>query len=787
MQIYDLSIDPKLCSEQMVGGKAYNLMSLNSVNINIPAGFVLSADFKQDLIRESELSAHLTKLKSKWVMVRSSAIGEDGVDHSFAGQLESFQVLNSKIEIIEAIEKCWMSLKNKRVQEYELKFSQELSKMGVIVQEMIEPDYAGVLFTRSPQGEDYSLVEYVEGHCEKLVQGEVTPVSKFIRKEEDFPFPINDLVKNANKIKDYYKTEQDIEWAYKNGVFHIVQTRPITKLKKQIRWSSTNVNENYPDKLSPLLYSIARRSYYFYFKNIARELGIQLPRESEQVFTNTIGVWGQRMYYNMSHLHTLFSYTPFDKLITKSFDNFVGYQKGKNFKELTNSMLNKFRFIYGVIRHWFKLATHVSLIKRRVDRYYDKRVEVSSLAEDYHEFLDLRFNFWYHASFADFFSMLFHGSLGHFLTTLKLEDAVQKQNNLIQSIPNLISNEPIFKLWEIKKEIEKQQLQNFFIENTAEIVLAELSTRSIKIELMVKDYIQAWGFRCTGELTFLGQNYIENPVGFIKMLQTYIKTHDLDPNLHFKQKQLEQAQFLLALEKQIKKKYHFMKSFFQIKILRFLVNATMKSISARETVRLRQAKMYFKFKQVCLRLGQELEAKELITRSQDIFFLEYDEISRLLNGEEIDWKYIKDLINLRQEQFERAEEKAENIASFAGEFDNVFIDQDLLQVKDKYSGLAACGGLVRARAVVIDSIQDIDQLQTGDILVTKQTDPGWICAFPLISGLVVERGGMLSHGAIVAREFGIPAVVGIKGITKLIKTGDIIEVDGNRGRVNVEL
>ena len=84
-----------------------------------------------------------------------------------------------------------------------------------------------------------------------------------------------------------------------------------------------------------------------------------------------------------------------------------------------------------------------------------------------------------------------------------------------------------------------------------------------------------------------------------------------------------------------------------------------------------------------------------------------------------------------------------------------------------------------------DFQREIDQLAKGDILVTKQTDPGWICAFPLISGLIVERGGMLSHGAIVAREFGIPAVVGVKDITSSIKTGDIVEVDGNQGVVNV--
>jgi pyruvate,water dikinase len=100
-------------------------------------------------------------------------------------------------------------------------------------------------------------------------------------------------------------------------------------------------------------------------------------------------------------------------------------------------------------------------------------------------------------------------------------------------------------------------------------------------------------------------------------------------------------------------------------------------------------------------------------------------------------------------------------------------------------GTPACGGSATARATILADISEAARLARGDILVTKQTDPGWAPAFFLVSGLVVERGGMLSHGAIVAREFGIPCVVGARGATTRIASGSTITVDGDAGHVHL--
>ena len=101
------------------------------------------------------------------------------------------------------------------------------------------------------------------------------------------------------------------------------------------------------------------------------------------------------------------------------------------------------------------------------------------------------------------------------------------------------------------------------------------------------------------------------------------------------------------------------------------------------------------------------------------------------------------------------------------------------------TGMCACGGLVEGRAKVLSTVLEAGKLEKGDILVTRQTDPGWVVVFPLISGLIVERGGMLSHGAIVSREFGIPAIVGVDAATAKIKDGDWLILNANTGEITI--
>ncbi|PCJ55425.1 MAG: hypothetical protein COA79_20695 [Planctomycetota bacterium] len=790
--IISLSTTEKIDLEA-VGQKAYNLILLKANSIMVPDGFVLSTSglkaYQSDFeLMKNEIRSLLKNLNSSYLMVRSSAVGEDSSDCSFAGQLDSFKIENDLELVLDAVRKCWGSLNNVRLKQYQKANNKTLKSMGVIIQEMISPAYAGVLFTLSTNDINSMSIEYVEGHAEKLVQGQVTPKSIDIPTQDNLiPFPVNDLVLIGKDIlKIFDQVPQDIEWAY-DTEFYIVQTRPITSFQnKTIFWSSTNVNENYPNKLSPLLNSIARRSYYHYFKNLCLQLKIIKEGEGEELFNNIIGLWGQRMYYNMNSIRSIIALTPLSSSLQKYFDDFVGYQTDHNLSVKKTPFFKKLRFSLNCLWQLKKLSKNVSIIESKVSSYANQAINQNSCFTLYHNFLQIRFNDWHRAAYADFFSMIFHGILGKITASIFAEEHQGIQNKLIQAIPNLVSKQPILELWKIKQQIEKDHHIDDFINLTSEELLHELynNAKFNGCKRIIDNYLDQWGFRCTGELTFFGENYTENPLSFLNMLKNYLNSDQKEPAALFASKQDEQRIILKETCKEIFQKYSIFKALPMTIFMRGIIRLTTFSISCRERVRLKQAQMYFKFKQVLQFIGKDLKNKNALDGSHDIFYLEYDEISRLLAGEHLDTEYLKNLISLRKNKLIQSKEFPENIKSIQFDYSNYVFNQDRKPQNGKVQkGLAACGGVVKARAVVIDSIHEIDQLQQGDILVTKQTDPGWICAFPLISGLIVERGGMLSHGAIVAREFGIPAVVGIKDITYKIKTNDVVLLDGYQGLV----
>lgn len=781
------------------GGKAWNLNLLKRSKINVPSGFVINKELFYEFYKHPEkkeelqekINQYLTKLKAEKLMVRSSAIGEDGTSHSFAGQLESYISSKDIRDVTQKVFNCWKSAETQRVKVYEEQNQVKLDGVGVVIQELVEPDYAGVLFSTSHLNEEEILLEYVEGHGEKLVQGEVTPYTLRINKNSvlsaEVPFNLPLLLKNMeNILKLYQGVPQDIEWVAKDNNIFIVQSRPITTLKTKVKWSNTNVNENYPEKLSPLLNSIARRSYYHYFRNLSLKLGVLSTKDSRfnESFSNIIGLWGHRMYYNMSSIHKVIELSPINGLMKKSFDDFVGYQEDKGARKKLAKIWQAVTFFLKLFVQFILLPKHVKYIENLVTVFGERQKNANTIKEFnqiHHEFLNIRFNQWVYASFSDLFAMLSHGFLGKYCSFIDKPNAVSLQNGLIQSIPNLVSNQPIFRNWEIAALIRKQGLEAWFIETEPQMIWDELKApKYAKLNQKILEYLDDFGYRCSGELTLFLENYIENPNHFIQMLQLYLKTTHEDPKIVFEQKHFEQKEMLKNTQKKImKSNWNLPLNILKAAFLKYLVKLACFGISCRERVRLKQALLYHHFKQNVKDIAKVYNLKEM-----DVYYLEYDEISRIIAGEHFDEKFYIPLIELRKKKLEASTEKPDNFYTHLEDIDkNIFEQNPVGDKSDGFKGLPACAGVIKAPVKVLDSIHELDKLEKGDILVTRQTDPGWIYAFPLISGLIVERGGMLSHGAIVAREFGIPAVVGIPDITKKLKDHQVVIVDGNQGRV----
>jgi pyruvate,water dikinase len=226
----------------------------------------------------------------------------------------------------------------------------------------------------------------------------------------------------------------------------------------------------------------------------------------------------------------------------------------------------------------------------------------------------------------------------------------------------------------------------------------------------------------------------------------------------------------------------------------FLIPRTQRAVVYRERVRLKQALLYTRCRAIALAIGDELVRRAAMAHRDDVFMLTVREVSDLAAGRSMFPYHVADLIALRRRDHDRlaAMRPPDTVRLPEGCYlrPEVHADAARLESTEPHDattllGVSACGGSITAPAAVLADIREASQLRRGDVLVTRQTDPGWAPVFCLISGLVIERGGMLSHGAIIAREFGLPCVVGIKDATRRIEHGALVTVDGDRGTCSI--
>lgn len=883
-------------TETRFGGKAAQLSKMMALNFPVPPGFAVSGEVFTEFCDIATWDPHeeLTEklLKGDWhsfknevfkliaelnwngVMVRSSALGEDSIDNSFAGQLDSFLVLNpnylattssfnnhdnvgglvpapiNSVEnldaasnadtfenrVWEALLKCWNSYRNQRSQIYRKNSGAELNGMAVIIQQLIEPDFAGVIFSRSHLSESKILIEWVKGHGEQLVSGEVTPWSiqlahpsylgnwsfdEFSNLWETEIQKLNTAQSTTDgnvsiqamyqgfdqviRIEQIYKHAVDIEFAIKGNEFYLLQTRAITTPSKRstVYWSNTNVNENYPDPMSPLLYSIARQSYYHYFKNLS--ILFQVPteriRELESNYSNVIGTFGCKMYYNMSSIHGILSSAAFSDLLIGSFDHFVGYQDGNKAQKRSGVWKEKLGFIREFLKYNWKLKQEVTEFENFVDSYQQQANAAISYSEYralFHGFIEIRMHRWFKASLADFNAMVFHGLLGKLCATFFGDQGVAVQNKLIQAIPNLISTEPVMEMHQIILTIrgDEKWIQKFR-NQTAEVIWEDLIANQPTWFQLIQDYLKKWGFRCSGELMLTTVNYLDEPVRFIELLQQYERTANIHPQKLIEEKYRESQSELKRVLRQINQHYgwNVIKAMGARFLMKFVLSNAQKGIACRERARLKQAELYHYFKVSLMNLGKSLHRQKCIENPDDVLFLTYFELIELIDSSSLVPDFNQELIAQRRAKWDVESKKIypDDFYTELGKNSNPEDVQMTNNQNDGFSnneehvltGLCACGGKLQGRIVVLESVSEVDKIQPGDILVTRQTDPGWIVVFPLISGLIVERGGMLSHGAIVSREFGIPAIVGVSRATQLLKDNDMVELNADLGRIQV--
>jgi pyruvate,water dikinase len=187
-------------------------------------------------------------------------------------------------------------------------------------------------------------------------------------------------------------------------------------------------------------------------------------------------------------------------------------------------------------------------------------------------------------------------------------------------------------------------------------------------------------------------------------------------------------------------------------------------------------------------IGKEFEKAGVLDNFRDVYYLTMQEMFGAIEGSIVDTD-LKALTAMRKKEYqkyEEMEEPSERFTTYDGvHLNNDFFDTSLEQDFDgDLKGIGCCPGIVKARVQVVKHPKDVAGMN-GDILVTSSTDPGWVTLFPAASAIIVERGSLLSHSAIVSREMGIPCIVGVTGLLKTLKTGDLIEMNGSTGQIKI--
>ncbi len=515
------------------------------------------------------------------------------------------------------------------------------------------------------------------------------------------------------------------------------------------------------------------------------------------------------MYYNLTNIHAVIRLAPFGDVLASGFDSFVGAQEespaspprpnastAAQIGEVTLIAVRtawQYLFLDRRIRHFERSADEFA-VRSHPDRL--PGLSLSELRALLAEFMEIRCHRWKDASLADTAAMVCYDALQRLIARACPDKAGAAHTSLLKAIPGVVSNEPVHRLWELSRLIRNDDVLWRLIESgdaTAVLDTIETEPQFAEFRTAFNKYLNDWGFRCSLELMLTAPTFQEEPAPLVAMLRAYARLDAESPvecmARQSDERELETDRALTALGRL---RIRLMPLMTWAAPLRVLLPWTHASIRYRERARLKQALLYSRLRRIALAIGDELVRREILSTRDDVFWLTVTELDELASGNAMFARTTRDLVALRASAHARlsAMTPADSFTLAEGEYlDGSSIGEDSasgeVSADGVLRGTAACTGCVTGRASVLKDVTEAERLTEGDVLVTRQTDPGWGPVFFLISGLVIERGGMLSHGAILAREFGIPCIVGVREATRVIPNGSTITVDADRERVHV--
>ncbi len=825
-----------------VGGKAFNLARLSLNDFNVPPFIILDTDeFWNFLAKDKERYKELllnynasslseirklienkefsliskerikTKLDEVFkthgkIIIRSSATDEDGNNYSFAGMMESYPDLSIEDDVFGYIKKCYLSCFSDRAMEYRAlnKLIDEELSMAVIIQSMVESDFSAVAFTTDPQTNDPDevLISVVKGTGEKLVSGEENSDDYVVDAEGDVrrlsgsldidEKIIKEIADIGKRIEESYdkKRARDIEIAIKDQKIYVLQERPISAYshidKGQFRtiYDNSNIIESYSGVTTPLTFSFAREVYEKVYRQTLNNFFIsQEDIESiKEDLANMICFYQNKVYYRLNSWYKMTALYPGYNKNKKYMENMMGVKlelKEGKAKQKLRLFRIYLRFIHKLLRIKKDSLLFVDKFERITKDHFNNSFENytnKGLVDLYRQLEENILDDFTTPITNDMGAMVFLGILNDALKKKKLSDYEGLLSKVLAKQGNVESLKQSIALIDLVNYINNDtQLKSYYQNTEIEKIIEELD-KDNKINKQIREYIYKYGSRAMEELKLETVTLFQDPRFLIQTIKNYLNMEKI-PAVYSDE------------EFDIKDFYkHF--SLFEKLYIKPVTEITKYFVKNRELLRLRRTYIYSIVRNIFLRMGQNFKEEGIIENARDIFFIEKNEAFDIASFGIVGYEDIRTQIEERKKEYEINKEKeCYERMYFYGEVKEenmlpIYARQEIIsQDLNTLQGVAGGGRVVEGIVKYVKEPEEADI--EGYILMAKRTDPGWTVLFPMAKAVIIERGSVLSHSAVIAREMGLTLVVGIRGLTSRVEDGMRVRVDGIKGTVEI--
>jgi rifampicin phosphotransferase len=854
----------------VVGGKGANLGELSRIEgIHVPDGFCISTEAFKRIIGETssinelleqlsllkvedrdkigalsgeirrviegiaipqdmheEIARHLSRLdENNAYAVRSSATAEDLPTASFAGQQDTYLNIIGKEAILKHISKCWASLFTERAAMYRLQngFDHRKVQLSVVVQKMVFPQAAGILFTADPVTSHRKVlsIDASFGLGEALVSGLVNADSYKVRngkiiekkistkklaiyalqdggtKEQEIEperqnrqaltdEQIVQLERIGRKIEEHFGCPQDIEWCLVDETFSLVQSRPITTLypipeandQENHVYISVGHGQMMTDPMKPLGLSFfllttnarMRKAGGRLFVDVTPLLASPASREG------IVDVLGKGDPLVKDALITIIERGDFIQSLPDEKQEKTPGKSNQGPSLADFQTLNEYdpAIVSDLIK---RSETSIEELKQNIQTKSGSDL-LAFILEDIQQ---LKKN-------------LSGGpqGFGVFMTAMNASSWVNEKmqewlgenavaDTLSQSVPNNITSEMGLELLDVADVIRPYpEVINYLQHEKDDNFLGKLVTFDGGKESQdaLNAFLNKYGMRCAGEIDITRLRWSEKPTTLVPMILNNIKNFEPgESKRRFEQgreEALKKEQELLDRLKQLPDGEQ------KARETKRMISLIRNFIGYREYPKYGMIHRYFVYKQALLKEAEQLVQANVLQEKEDIYYLTFEELREVVRTHKLD----DQIISKQKDEYKFYEKLTPSrVTTSDGEIVAGKYKRENLPAA-ALVGLPVSSGVIEGRARVILNMEDA-AIEDGDILVTSFTDPGWTPLFVSIKGLVTEVGGLMTHGAVIAREYGLPAVVGVENATKLIKDGQRIRVNGTEGYIEI--